>query len=102
MSDAASVTSADEVVLQCLACGTPVLKADDVLSTSYRIMTGQAYLASAAYNVRLSADTQEAVYTSGSYTVCDVACADCGTRLGVIYVAAAEAPNEYKVGKYLL
>lgn len=101
MSDSTTVVE-DELLLQCLSCATPVLKADDVLSSNYRIMTGPAYLAAAAYNVQLSMEDQEADYTSGRYTVRDVFCAQCGARLGVMYVHAADVANEYKVGKFLL
>jgi len=92
----------DEPVFQCLACGSPILKVDDILSSSYRILTGPAYLTSSAYNVSVSPELHEAVYTSGQYTVRDVACAGCSARLGIMYVGAVDGPNQYKVGKFLI
>mmetsp|Transcript_32137 Transcript_32137/g.74504 ORF Transcript_32137/g.74504 Transcript_32137/m.74504 type:complete len:196 (-) Transcript_32137:66-653(-) len=90
------------MLLQCLACGNPILKADDILSSNYRIMTGPAYLAGSAYNVRLSHESHEAVYTSGQYTVRDASCVRCAARLGIMYIGAADVPNQYKVGKFLM
>eukprot|EP00929_Paragymnodinium_shiwhaense_P060056 TRINITY_DN30030_c0_g1_i1.p1 TRINITY_DN30030_c0_g1~~TRINITY_DN30030_c0_g1_i1.p1 ORF type:complete len:1040 (-),score=192.71 TRINITY_DN30030_c0_g1_i1:574-3693(-) len=89
-------------VFQCVACGNPVLKTDDILSTQYRIMTGPAYLANSAYNVHISEEDREAVYMSGEYTVRDVDCATCSSRLGVQYVGAVDGENQYKVGKFLV
>lgn len=102
LSDGNQTTSTDEILLQCLSCGNPILRADDILSSSYRIMTGPAYLTSSAYNVQLSSESHEAMYTSGQYTVCDVTCARCSARLGIMYTGAADAPNHYKVGKFLM
>ncbi|CAK0827000.1 unnamed protein product, partial [Prorocentrum cordatum] len=89
-------------LLLCLACGSPALRACDVVSTSYRIMSSPAYLADQAWNVRLAADSHDAAYSSGVYTVRDVTCADCSARLGITYVSAGVAENDFKVGKFLL
>uniref|UniRef100_A0A7S4WBW1 Yippee domain-containing protein n=1 Tax=Alexandrium monilatum TaxID=311494 RepID=A0A7S4WBW1_9DINO len=102
MSETTSVNSTDELLLQCMACGNPVLKADDILSSNYRIMTSPAYLVGSAYNVQLSPDIHEAAYASGRYTVRDATCVRCSARLGVMYTGAADAPNQYKVGKFLM
>jgi len=102
VSDRSHTNSTDEMLLQCLSCGNPILRADDILSSSYRIMTGPAYLTSTAYNVQLSAESHEAMYASGQYTVRDIMCACCSVRLGIMYTGAANAPNHYKVGKFLM
>jgi len=50
----------------------------------------------------VSAETQEAEYSSGLYFVRDVSCANCKCRLGIVYVGAADVENQYKVGKFLM
>lgn len=95
-----SVVSSDEL-LQCLACGTPVLKVDDILSSEYRIMNGPAYLADAAYNICVSVESHEVSYMSGSYDVRHLACSCCAARLGVMYAGAVDAANHFKIGKFL-
>ncbi|CAE8643400.1 unnamed protein product [Polarella glacialis] len=98
----ATSTCTDELLLQCLSCGSPSLKADDIMSSDYRIMTGSAYLANAAYNIVVSAFSEEAEYSSGLHTVRDVACSRCMARLGIMYVDAEDEENQFKIGKFLL
>lgn len=92
----------DEALLHCQDCNTPILKANDVISSNYRIMTGRAFLTTAVYNVNISEDTQEAIYTTGQYTVRHVDCAQCRLRLGITYVGALDRGNQYKIGKFLV
>eukprot|EP00928_Gymnodinium_smaydae_P018543 TRINITY_DN17059_c0_g1_i1.p1 TRINITY_DN17059_c0_g1~~TRINITY_DN17059_c0_g1_i1.p1 ORF type:complete len:295 (-),score=81.85 TRINITY_DN17059_c0_g1_i1:93-977(-) len=89
-------------VLQCQTCHRPILKASEIISASYRAMTGPGYLTGAARNVVFSEETQEAQYTSGRYTVKEVSCEGCNTSLGITYVGAAVFWNKHKVGKFLL
>mmetsp|Transcript_201 Transcript_201/g.854 ORF Transcript_201/g.854 Transcript_201/m.854 type:complete len:492 (+) Transcript_201:1220-2695(+) len=102
MLDLADAQLADGPLLQCLVCGTPVLRASDVLSSDYRIMAGPGYLAEATYNVHFASETSEVVYTSGEYTVAEISCACCAVQLGILYVDATDAENNFKVGKMLL
>lgn len=92
----------DEALLHCKVCSTPILKADDVISNNYRIMTGRAYLTRAAHNIAISEDTHEAHYTTGQYTVKNVSCATCSLRLGITYVSTTDPDNRYKIGKMLV
>lgn len=92
----------DESTLQCLACGVPILQVEDILSSSYRITTSPAYLTRQAHNVAFGEESHEVMYTSGQYTVRDIACACCAARLGVVYVGALNAVNQHKVGKFLM
>jgi hypothetical protein len=39
---------------------------------------------------------------TGAHTVGDISCAQCGSVLGWKYIAAAEEPQRYKVGKFIL
>lgn len=90
------------MLLHCQACVLPVLRVDDVISSNYRTMTGRAYLAAIVSNVESASDAYEALYTTGQYTVRNVACAGCKTRLGVMYEDCADRHNAHKIGKYLL
>lgn len=94
--------SEDESLLLCQECRAPLLKTDDILSSNYRIMTGRAYFSSSAYNVTMSGSRYEAQYTTGQYTVCNIACVQCSLRLGIVYIDCEDRENEYKVGKFLL
>jgi len=94
--------SVDDPVYQCLECCNPILKASEIISSSYRAMTGPGFLTSAACNVAMSEIDQEAVYTSGRYTVREVTCERCSMMLGITYVGAAVIWNKHKVGKFLL
>lgn len=94
--------SDSEVVLHCSDCNVPIVKASDVISRSYRIGAGKAFLTAGAYNVNMADATHQAQYTSGSYTVCHVSCGNCDVNLGVTYVDAHDRTNMYKVGKFLL
>merc|ERR1719359_1500985 len=76
----------DDMLLHCSGCYTPIMKPSDVISRSYRIGAGKAFLTSGAHNVSISTDTHEASYTSGHYTVCHVSCGWCSSKLGVTYV----------------
>lgn len=92
----------DDPVFQCVTCCTSILKASDIISSSYRAVTGPGYLTGAARNITTSEETQEAVYTSGRYDVREVSCKNCQTKLGITYVGAAVLWNKHKVGKFLL
>lgn len=92
----------DQALLHCRDCNTPIIKAADVVSSGYRVLTGRAYLSTAACNVDIAEQTQEAQYTTGVYTVRAVSCGCCAAALGITYSAASDRQNHYKVGKFLL
>jgi hypothetical protein len=102
LTNAFSHFAEDEALLHCLGCNVPIIRANDIVSSNYRIVTGRAYLSNAAYNISVSEDSFEAQYTTGQYTVKHVACGSCDTRLGVTYIDAMDRANRYKVGKFLL
>lgn len=102
LSDAGGDAWAEDSLYQCHSCGNGILSPTDVLSADYRVMTGPAFLASCVCNVCVSDDLQEAVYSSGRYTVRDIACNRCATRLGITYAGATSTANRYKVGKFLV
>lgn len=91
-----------ESLLHCASCSTPILKADDIISSNYRLMTGKAYFSRAAHNVRIADEATEANYTSGRYIIRNVCCAQCSARVGVTFTEALDAQNRFKEGKFLL
>lgn len=102
LNTAFSYFAEDEALLHCLGCNVPIIRANDIVSSNYRIVTGRAYLTNAAYNISISEDSFEAQYTTGQYTVKHVSCSRCQIRLGVTYTDALDRANRYKVGKFLL
>jgi len=88
--------------LQCLACSNPLLKEADIVSSDYRVQTGRAYLVTNAYNINFADEIQEAVYTTGQYSIKDISCMRCATKLGITYVGASDEANHYKLGKFLI
>jgi len=65
-------------------------------------MTGPGYLIGAAHSVNWNSELQTVVYISGRYSIKDIECSCCSSKLGVVYVGAADARNHYKVGKFLV
>lgn len=86
----------------CRGCNACIFHGSDILSSNYQAMTGPGYLIDATQNTVAVPDTQTVVYTTGSYVIREVCCEFCDNKLGVTYVVAPDARNEYKVGKFLL
>lgn len=101
-SEGGSTTTDDEPSFRCLSCRSPVFKAFEIVSSNYHAQTSPGYLTSAIRNVQVSDDMQTATYTTGKYTIQEVSCQACSAVLGVTYSAAADARNQYKVGKFLI
>jgi hypothetical protein len=81
---------------------SPILMQSEIVSDSYRAMTGPGYFCSAARNITLAEKEQEVIFTSGPYTVRNANCMVCGVTLGIKYVGAHDPANQHKVGKFLL
>merc|ERR1719223_1437660 len=97
-SDVFRFFAEDEDILHCQACSTPVLKACDIVSSDYRVLSGRAYLTTSAYNTY----TSEESYESQQYTIHNVHCATCELCLGITYGKSTNPQNKYKIGKFLL
>lgn len=88
----------DEALLHCQRCSTPIVKAGDIISHNYRVMTGRAYLTAAAYNVTIAEKSHEAQ----QFRVKHVACAKCELRFGITYIGSADPRHRDKVGNFLI
>ena len=112
--------------LRCARCLSDLALSDQVISKGFTGRHGRAYLVSPSISaisptVPLSAGTAKAkndalpnlpnTFThrpvprqlvTGSHTVSDISCAQCGSVLGWKYVAAEEEAQKYKVGKFIL
>lgn len=92
----------EEPSYSCGTCCQAIFKGPEILSSNYHAMTGPGYLTGAAHNIKLATESQVAVYTTGRYTIKEIFCDACNNCLGITYVGAADARNEYKVGKFLI
>jgi len=95
-------TPPEEHGFRCRGCNARIFCGSDILSSNYQAMTGPGYLVDATHNTAASEERQTVMYTTGSYVICEVSCEFCDNKLGVTYVVAPDARNEYKVGKFLL
>lgn len=92
----------EEHGFRCRGCNARIFCGTDILSSNYQAMTGPGYLVDATQNTTASEERQTVMYTTGSYVICEVSCEFCENKLGVTYVVAPDARNQYKVGKFLL
>lgn len=91
-----------ESLFRCFSCSRPVFEAGEIISSNYHAMTGPGCLVRALRNVRPLGEEQTVVYTTGRYTIQEVACEQCDSSIGVTYVGAADARNQHKVGQFLV
>lgn len=63
--------------------------------------SGQAYLFNHAMNVVLGAKEEKQLLT-GHYMIAKMFCSRCGEEMGWNYLAAFDARQKYKEGKYIL
>mmetsp|Transcript_72648 Transcript_72648/g.151653 ORF Transcript_72648/g.151653 Transcript_72648/m.151653 type:complete len:213 (+) Transcript_72648:136-774(+) len=101
-SDGSSTTVEEDPSYRCQVCKLSIFKGPEILSANYHAQTSPGYLLSSAHNIQVSLEKQTAVYTTGRYTIQEVSCKQCSAVLGVTYSAAADARNQYKVGKFLV
>jgi len=87
---------------RCRGCNCLICLGADILSSNYQAMTGPGYLIASAQNVTYAVETQPVTYTTGTYRIREVSCEFCDSKLGVTYVLAPDAHNQYKVGKFLV
>jgi len=101
-SDSLVAVEKDADSYLCLKCEIPIFITSDIISSNYQAMTGPGYLTKAANNVNILQEIETAQYTTGRYTIQEVSCGHCAAILGVTYAGAADARNQYKVGKFLV
>lgn len=87
---------------RCQGCNCLICLGADILSSNYQAMTGPGYLIASTRNVTYAPETQAVTYTTGTYRIREVSCEFCDNKLGVTYVVAPDAHNQYKVGKFLV
>jgi len=92
----------DVTSFRCRICRAPIFKASDVISANYHAQTSPGYLINNLSGISVSTDEQICTYTTGKYTVKNVACDQCGQVLGVTYSGTDSIHNQYKVGKFLV
>ena len=108
--------------LQCSRCLADLAHSHQIISKGFTGRHGRAYLVAPPDSLTIPAQTPPSsrygaqpnlpnTYThkpvsrhlvTGSHTVCDISCAQCGSVLGWKYVAAEEEAQRYKVGKFIL
>ncbi|XP_047308312.1 protein yippee-like At5g53940 isoform X2 [Impatiens glandulifera] len=86
---------------RCKCCSSPLAVADDILSRTFSCGHGTAYLFNNAVNVTVGPG-EERVMLSGTHTVADIYCCNCGQILGWKYMKAQDKSQKYKEGKFVL
>lgn len=89
------------ITYACAACLTHVSASNLIISDRYRGASGDALL---IYDV-VNADCgsiRTSRMTTGTYTVCDLRCRQCGHYLGWKYVTSSEESQKFKEGRYIL
>ncbi|KAL5743613.1 hypothetical protein ACOSQ2_026729 [Xanthoceras sorbifolium] len=85
----------------CRNCSTPLAFQDDLLSTSFMVASGKAYMFAHAMNIALGTREDKMMMT-GSYTIANINCCKCGEELGWKYLTAHEPTQKYKEGNFVL
>ncbi|XP_050238643.1 protein yippee-like At4g27745 [Mercurialis annua] len=93
--------SGDDPFYSCINCKNPLAFFSDLLSTSYKAKSGQAYLFSHAMNVVLGRKEDKQMLT-GLFTIAQINCSKCGEPLGWKYVTAYDKKQRYKEGNFIL
>lgn len=102
--------------IRCARCGADICYTSQIVSKGFTGRHGRAYLVSSSdpHNESRNLITtstlpntkaQRAVprdLVTGVHTVADINCTTCGSVLGWKYIAAEDATQQYKVGKYVL
>ncbi|KAI3458540.1 hypothetical protein Pfo_015203 [Paulownia fortunei] len=95
------VVTLEGKIYSCKHCGTHLALSDDIMSKSFHCRHGKAYLFSKVVNVTLG-EKEERVMMTGSHTVADIFCVQCGSIVGWKYEIAYEKSQKYKEGKSVL
>lgn len=85
----------------CAGCKTYLASKKQIVSTTFRGATGQAYLFRSVVNVVYSALECRNMIT-GAHMVRDVSCKCCDAKLGWMYEFAVESNQTYKEGHTIL
>lgn len=106
--------------LQCSRCQAHLAMSNQIVSKGFTGRHGRAYLVSASDDWVQATPTSSKkdtlpnlpnIFThkpvprqlvTGTHTVSDISCAQCGSVLGWKYVAAEDESQQYKVGKFIL
>lgn len=85
----------------CAGCHTHLAVEEDLLSTHFNGVLGQAKLFENVTNVDYS-EKQIKAMISGSFTIQSIECKKCRKYLGWTYIRAHEESEGYKVGRFIL
>ncbi|XP_013648007.2 protein yippee-like At3g55890 [Brassica napus] len=88
-------------VYSCIHCKTNLTKDQDIMSKSFKIRGGQAYLFREVVNVS-TGNKEDRMMITGLHTVTDIFCVGCGLNVGWKYVTAHDVSQKYKEGKSVL
>lgn len=85
----------------CRRCNTYLSNKKEILSSTFRGATGQAYLFRTVVNIATS-KTEPRFMITGQHIVRDVFCKNCNFKLGWMYEFALEPQQCYKEGRVIL
>ncbi|GJT04279.1 reverse transcriptase domain-containing protein [Tanacetum coccineum] len=85
----------------CYNCHNHVALHDDIVSKTFQVHHGRAFLFSHVMNV-VAGIVHEQHMLTGLHRVADVSCSDCGEVLGWTYEKAYEETQKYKEGNRML
>lgn len=85
----------------CIYCRTHLANHDELISRSFQGNRSRAYLFNTVINVSCGPSVQRELNT-GSHSVADIFCANCGTTIGWKYERAFVDSQKYKEGKYII
>lgn len=88
-------------VWACRQCLIHVGCEEEVISKDFTGSTGRAYLVSNCVNFR-TGPMHECVFKTGTHTVADIFCQQCGNTLGWKYIKTSHKSQAYKEGKFIL
>lgn len=88
-------------IFSCAHCDTSLTNRNQLISMRFTGATGRAFLFRKVVNLTFS-EVQNRVMLTGRHMVRDVACKNCGAKLGWIYEYATEEEQRYKEGRVIL
>ncbi|EEF46702.1 fad NAD binding oxidoreductases, putative [Ricinus communis] len=95
------MASGDYPLYSCRNCRNPLAFYSDLISTSFKAKSGQAYMFSHVINVVLGKKEDRHMIT-GLYTIADIYCSNCGEELGWKYVMSYDIKQRYKEGNFIV
>uniref|UniRef100_A0A6G1S6B7 Protein yippee-like 1 n=1 Tax=Aceria tosichella TaxID=561515 RepID=A0A6G1S6B7_9ACAR len=85
----------------CIYCRTHLANHDELISRSFQGNRSRAYLFNSVINVSCGPSVQRELNT-GSHSVADIFCTNCGTTIGWKYEKAFVDSQKYKEGKFII